>query len=293
MHLGGVHVLIRFEGVAPHRPEVLHSLPAHAVSADAPEWVIRVRALGAGFEPPDSGVDADGFSVRFPAETPREASLFIDPARRKKEFDAAIGAALYMVLRREARLDLHAAAVVPPIGGPGAVLIVGPKGAGKSSLTLSLAMAGWRFLSDDYVLAWSGDAQIRLGCLRSSLYLTPDAVDRLPEKRPPGRDVPRMGKRMFDAEPLFPGQHMIEAPLAAVVFPERVPDGSSSLEPIRAVESFQRLLALTPFLAADPSARPCLDVARSVADLPSFVLRAAPDILDPKTASSLLEIAFS
>ena len=54
-----------------------------------------------------------------------------------------------MVLRREGRLDLHAAAVVPPIEGAGAVLIVGAKGAGKSSLTLSLAMAGWSFLSDD------------------------------------------------------------------------------------------------------------------------------------------------
>ena len=86
---------------------------------------------------------------------------------------------------------------------------------------------------------------------------------------------------------------MIEAPLAAVVFPERSPDESSSLEPIRAVESFQRLLALTPFLAADPSARPCLEVARLIADLPSFVLRAAPDVLDPKTASRLLVRAFA
>ena len=81
---------------------------------------------------------------------------------------------------------------------------------------------------------------------------------------------------------------MIEAPLAAVVFPERVLEGPSSLEPIRAIESFQRLLALTPFLAADASARPCLEVARSIADLPSFRLRAAPDVLEAQTASGLL-----
>ncbi len=198
-----------------------------------------------------------------------------------------------MVLRREGRLDLHAAAVVPPVEGAGAVLLVGAKGAGKSSLTLSLAMAGWRFLSDDYVLAWRDHAGIRLGCLRSSLYLTADAVERLPSQRPSGRAVPRMGKRMFEPESLFPGQHQIEAPLAAVVFPERMSDGTSALEPIRAVESFQRLLALTPFLAADASARPCLEVARSIADLPSFVLRAAPDVLDPQTASRLLVRAFA
>lgn len=263
-------------------------MPTHAVAGETRGWTLRIRPLNRRPDPREDHLDFDGFSVRFPAETPREALLFIDPSRRKKELDAAIGAALYMALRREGRLDLHAAAVVPPVEGAGAVLIVGSRGAGKSSLTIGLATAGWRFLSDDYVLAWRDDAQIRLGCLRSSLYLTRDAVERLPAQRPPGRDVPRMGKRMFDADQLFPGQHLIEAPLAAVVFPERVAEGPSSLEPIRAIESFQRLLALTPFLAADPSARPCLDVARSVADLPSFVLRVAPDALDPQTASRLL-----
>lgn len=279
---------LQFEGVHPHRPKLLHSIPRHEERPGAPEWLIRVRPIHLAPPAADDGPKLDGFSVRFPAETPREAVLSIDPSRRKKELDAVIGAALYMALRREGRLDLHAAAVVPPSGGAGAILIVGAKGAGKSSLTLSLAMAGWRFLSDDYVLAWRDGAQIRLGCLRSSIYLTPDAVDRLPAHRPPGRDVPRTGKRMFEADQLFPGQHMIEAPLAAVVFPERAPEGPSSLKPIRAIESFQRLLALTPFLAADASARPCLDVARSAADLPSFVLGAAPDLLDVGTASRTL-----
>ena len=43
---------------------------------------------------------------------------------------------------REGRLDLHAAAVSPDPDVPG-VLIVGPKGAGKSSLTIALALSGW------------------------------------------------------------------------------------------------------------------------------------------------------
>ena len=263
-------------------------MPAHGLAGETCRWTLRIRALDPRKDSPENCLSFGGFSIRFPAETPREAVLFIDPSRRKKELDAAIGAAVYMALRREGRLDLHAAAVVPPIEGAGAVLVAGAKGAGKSSLTLSLAMAGWRFLSDDYVLAWRDGAQIRLGCLRSSLYLTPDAVDRLPAHHPPGRDVPRTGKRTFEADRLFPGQHMIEAPLAAVVFPERVPEGPSSLKPIRAIESFQRLLALTPFLAADASARPCLHVARSIADLPSFVLGGAPDLLVAGTASRML-----
>lgn len=277
--------------MTPHRPEVLHSLPTHAARPDPPEWVIRIRPFDEAPDPPNPGAGFEGLSVSFPQGEPRTALLFIDPSRRKKELDAAIGAALYMALRREGRLDLHAAALVPPSERTGAVLIAGAKGVGKSSLTLSLARAGWRFLSDDYVLAWRDEARIRLGCLRSTLYLTPDAVERLPAQRPPGRAVPRTGKLMFDPDQLFPGQHLIEAPLAAVVFPERISAPSSSLEPIRAFESFQRLLALTPFLAADPSARPCLEVARAISDLPSFVLRAAPDLLDPETASRLLSSA--
>lgn len=230
----------------------------------------------------------DGFSIDFPGDAPRTAILYVDPARRKKELDAAIGAALYMALRREARLDLHAAAVIPA-PDRGAVLIVGAKGVGKSSLTLSLALAGWRFLSDDYVLAWRGDTEVRLGCLRSSLYLTPDAVVRLPPGGPAGRNVPRMGKRMFDPGELFPGLHRVEDSLAAVVFPERVESAESSLIPIRPLEAFQRILTLTPFLAADPSARPCIEVARAIADLPAFVLRAASDLLDPRTAARVME----
>ena len=177
-----------------------------------------------GLSIPDSprdGLAFDGFTVRFPAETPQQACLFIDPSRPKKELDAAISAALHMVLRREARLDLHAAAVLPPAVGAGAVLVVGAKGVGKSSLTLALATAGWGFLSDDLVLAWRDESQTRLGCLRPSLYLTPDAVDRLKASRPPGREVPRMGKRMFEPEEIFPGQHLVETTAAAATFDKR------------------------------------------------------------------------
>lgn len=270
-------------------------MSAAVSSAVLPEWVVSVVPLEdsrRGGEGSHDLHELDGFVARIANDGRRVATFLIDPSRPKKELDAILAFGVQLILRREGRLDLHAAAVAPG-RNDGGLLIIGQKGAGKSSLTVALALSGWTFFSDDHVMVWRAETGLRVAGLRVPLFLTPDAAERLPQGLPKGRHVPSLGKRMFQPGELFPGQHRIEAPLTAVVFPERVSDGSSSLEPIRAVESFQRLLALTPFLAADPSARPCLEVARSIADLPSFVLRAAPDLLDPQTASRLLASAFA
>lgn len=270
-------------------------MSAAVTSAVLPEWVVSVVPLEdsrRGVEGAHDLHELDGFVARIANDGRRVATFLIDPSRPKKDLDAILAYGVQLILRREGRLDLHAAAVAPS-QGDGGLLIIGRKGTGKSSLTVALALSGWTFLSDDHVMVWQEEDGLRVAGLRVPLFLTPDAAERLPKQLPRGRHVPSLGKRMFQPGELFPGQHVIEAPLAAVVFPERMPDGSSSLVPIRALESFQRLLAMTPSLAADPSARPCLDVARSIADLPSFVLRAAPDLLDPQTASGLLVRAFA
>lgn len=87
---------------------------------------------------------------------------------------------------------------------------------------------------------------------------------------------------------VFPGQYQPEGRVGAIVFPERIPEGPSVLVPMRGLDAFQRLLALCPFLSGDASARSCIDVARTIADLPAFVLRSGPDILDPATADRVL-----
>ena len=262
-------------------------------SAMLPEWAVSVVPLGDRVGEASDGFDThelDGFVARIPNDGRRVATFFIDPSRRKKDLDAALAFGVQLLLRREGRLDLHAAAAAP---GPdvGGVLIVGPKGAGKSSLTIALALSGWTFFSDDHVITWCDGNELRVAGLRVPLFLTPDAAERLPSHLPRGQDVPSMGKRMFQPEHLFPGQHRAEGRISATVFPERTIAGPSTLEPLRPMDCFQRLLLVSPFLATDPSAKPCIAVARAIAALPAFVLRAGPDILDPPTSARVLRRA--
>lgn len=268
-------------------------MPA-AVSAGAlPEWRVSVVPLESPAHEPEAIEELwalHGFVARFASEGRRAATFRIDPTRRKKDLDAALAFGVHLILRREGRLDLHAAAAAPRPDA-GGLLIVGPKGAGKSSLTVAVALAGWTFFSDDHVIAWRDGNALRVAGLRVPLFLTRDAAERLPSHLPKGRAIRSLGKRMFKPEELFPGQHRSEGRIAATVFPERTPSVRSALERLRPVDCFRRLLALSPFLAADASAKPCIDVARAIADLPAFVLRAGPDLLEPSAADRLLRTA--
>lgn len=278
----------------PHRDEVLHATPTHGFPEGGPQWEVAVLPLGSdeGNAPEDALYHFEQFQIRVPSSNPRTAKLLLQPDAPKKSLDLAFATALHLILRREGRLDVHAASVAPRPGVSG-LLILGPKGSGKSSLTLALARAGWNFNTDDHALAWKDGDEIRLGSLRASLFFTPDAVSRLPAPAPKGRIIEFMGKRQFEPEQVLPGQYQPEGRLGAIVFPERIPEGPSAIVPMRAVDAFQRLLMLCPFLTSDASARPCIEVARRIADLPAFVLRSGPDILEPATAARVLEAALA
>ena len=265
-------------------------MSATVSSADLPEWLVSVVPLevaGSGAAGVVDEHSLDGFVARIANDGRRVATFLIDPSRRKKELDAALAFGVQLILRREGRLDLHAAAVAP---GPGAggLLIIGAKGAGKSSLTVALALSGWTFFSDDHVLVWREDEGLLVAGLRVPLFLTPDAAERLPTRLPRGQHVPSLGKRMFQPGELFPGQHATKGRIATVIFPERSSLIPSTLTRLTPMDCFQRLLATAPFLVSDPSSRPCLEVARAIADLPAFVLNSGPDLLDPVTADRVL-----
>jgi hypothetical protein len=293
--VGGIRIRLEFKGAVPHRSRLFPAMSTAVTSRDLPEWAVSIVPLELGAARTPAGENthqADGFMAHMASDGSRVATFRVDSGRRKKDIDAALASGVHLILRREGRLDLHAAAVAP---GPeeGGLLIVGPKGVGKSSLTIALALSGWAFFSDDHVITWLDHDLVRVAGLRVPLFLTPDAVARLPPHFPKGQDVPSMGKQMFQPEDLFAGQHRDSGGIAAIVFPERTEHASSTLESLRPVDCFQRLLSLSPFLAADASARPCIEVARAIADLPAFILRAGPDLLDPATAARTLQRALA
>jgi hypothetical protein len=79
---------------------------------------------------------------------------------------------LLKLLRSTGMYSLHAAGLVPPHHDDSrGWLIVARCGGGKSTLTLGLVMAGWRFLSDDAVLLRRSPAGIEALALRTGFYV--------------------------------------------------------------------------------------------------------------------------
>ncbi len=87
-----------------------------------------------------------------------------------------LGRVLPLALHRAGALCLHGSAVATPAG---AIVLLGPKGRGKSTLALALAQRGAPLLTDDVaVVEYSGgDCQVRPGV--HGMRLWADAASRL------------------------------------------------------------------------------------------------------------------
>jgi hypothetical protein len=119
------------------------------ITAPDPAWAALLRDLWGGFEA-DEGAEGraiavertnDRFVLRLPGEPPLD---FEDPwtlaeVLRYWMADKAVEDATGV-------LPIHAASLEDEAGG---LLLVGGSGAGKTTLTLALAAAGWRLGSDD------------------------------------------------------------------------------------------------------------------------------------------------
>ncbi|MCA1629225.1 MAG: hypothetical protein LC774_02430, partial [Acidobacteria bacterium] len=87
---------------------------------------------------------------------------------------------MHFALRRCDLYDLHAAGAVEPRSGAGA-LFVGNSNSGKSSLTVRLARAGWRYLSDDMLLLHElPDGGVRARGLRRQFSVSEESLAGCP-----------------------------------------------------------------------------------------------------------------
>jgi hypothetical protein len=199
--------------------------------------------------------------------------------------------ALSPALRRAGIFEIHSAGVVPP-GRNEAVLLAGPSGSGKSTLTSQLARCGWGYLSDDILLLTEEEQKIAVQAFRRFFALTPETMSaaRLP------RAADRNGRAK---ERVTPQDHFQAAPIqtaqaATIVFPEITKAERSTVNPLTAAESMQRLLRLCPWASYDqPTSAEHLRVLGLLANTTrAFAVFAGMDVVnDPNAAVEVLHNA--
>ena len=167
---------------------------------------------------------------------------------------------LHRLMRcREDAIFFHAGSVVVDGGG---VLLVGAKGAGKSTLALGLASRGCPLLGDEHACYLPATGQ--LAPFRRPVGIKPGprtaAVDEILRRR--GRSPERDGMMRVAVEELLPGPEPPPAPLRAVVFLA----GFASSPRLRAIdpsrEDVGRLQPVASSLLNAPRTRRVFEMSR-------------------------------
>ena len=138
---------------------------------------------------------------------------------------------------------LHAGLVARDGAG---VLIAGPAGAGKSTLSLACLDAGMDFLSDDKIgLEATGPGAFVGHRLYRSILASVDVLEHFPHLAPNARrrETDELGKAILMASDLFPERLAASSRIAAVVLPRLDRSASAPrLRPARRAEAMIRML---------------------------------------------------
>lgn len=194
-----------------------------------------------------------------------------------------VGAGLATALHLREVPVLHASAIV--VNG-GAVLVAGPAGAGKSTLTAALVTKGAPLLAEDLAVLKFGENDISVQAGYPRLRLCPDAT--LVVERS-ARDLPRVfgafipdDKRWVNAADLAGGFRTTPAPLGAIYLlaPRCADRSAAKIEPLPAHRAGLALLSHlygTRWLRI-PKARALEWCARIAGQVPVRILQAPPGL---------------
>jgi hypothetical protein len=180
--------------------------------------------------------------------------------------------------------QIHAAGVVSP-GGKG-LMICGPSGAGKTSLTLALLRKEWSWISDEFVFISNADAQTFSGLKRNfnlkerSFLDFPETAGKL-HTREFYSNVRRCRIRFFDPEVVFPRRQAANALLTGLVFPCYDPEASSPV--LRRKSPLETINALLGEVALAQSWTPAW-ISATASLVPAFELK----YRSPDKAAALL-----
>jgi len=201
---------------------------------------------------------------------------------------------LQAALRRAGVYDVHAAGVLEPKSGAGA-LIVGASGSGKSTLTLKLAAHGWRYLSDDMVVLRETSAGLEIEGLRRIFSIAPQAIE--------GSQLPRLEaalgapvasdptKRRLVPEIVFPDGRAVSCRPRALFFTQVTDASETHVLEMPARRAMQQLIRFCPWATYDAHTAPdyLRVLARLANECRAYELRAGRDLLhDAARAADLL-----
>ena len=190
-----------------------------------------------------------------------------DASPSSADLTSLLTIAAALLLLRDARSAMHAAAVVHP-GTGAAWLLCGDSHTGKSTTTANLIKSGWSYLSDDYVVVsrdgdeidiegWPDDFHLDVGWSR-------------------GESTGERGT--LREEDLALDRRLSHASLAGVLFTRIDAEGPTTVEELAPVFGLERLIRQSPWLVADAkSASGVFDLLKDAASLDCGELRLGLD----------------
>lgn len=201
---------------------------------------------------------------------------------------------LQAALRRAGLYDVHAAGLLDPTSGHGA-LFVGASASGKTTLTLKLAESGWRYLSDDMVVLRETAAGLEAEGLRrlfavAAPSIAGSSLARLAEAlgAPVASDP---NKRSLEPELVFPAGRAERCRPRVLFFPRVTGAATSFVKELSARAAMQQLVRFCPWATYDAPVAPdnLRVLARLANQCRAYELHGGRDLLlAPRRAADLL-----
>ncbi|HIE51597.1 MAG TPA: hypothetical protein EYP85_07535 [Armatimonadetes bacterium] len=191
---------------------------------------------------------------------------------------------LLELLKGRGLYPLHAAALQRRQQG---MLLLGPRGCGKTTLTAALVRAGWQFLADDLVLLRRSAAGPEVLAFPEDLDLPPDVAAAFPETRPLLLATPQAGKIPCPVEILSSTSVAWQAVPRLLLFLQPVPKPRSDLRPLSPSATLPAVVEQSGFLGSRETAAEHLALLRDlVHQTVAYHLRLGQDL---RAAVQLLE----
>ncbi|HLL71466.1 MAG TPA: hypothetical protein VK363_08545 [Pyrinomonadaceae bacterium] len=245
-------------------------------------------------------LDIDESRIAVSTDPARLVSVWLGTTEHARHPVAIINTLSYAVqaaLRRCRLYVLHAAGVIEPETNTG-LIVVGNSNSGKSSLTIRLASAGWRYLSDDMLVLGEAEGEVEAWPLRRVFSVSPESLagGHLRELEAalgaPVNSDP--SKRRLDPAIVFPGGFVGSCFPRVLLFPVLTGEQASRAENLTSGEAMARLIRQCPWASYDAgTAREHLRVLGLLAkQSASYLLHAGRDLIeDASSAPKLLKAA--